>query len=96
MEIQSNGSLCFRVGKDVFIFEKTNYDKHCQKHEILKDKLFLQEIENTFISPDTITTQPNLNKNITIYYGVLKQIHHNKKSPLPDGTRAHLPGVRCQ
>jgi len=76
MEKQSNGSLCFRVKKDVFIFEKTNYDKHCQDHPILKDELFLQEIEKTLFSPDTITEQPKLKKNIKIYYGVLKQINN--------------------
>lgn len=77
MEIQSDGSLCF-IGENsrVFIFEKDNYDKHCQKHVILKDKSFLQEIEKTLFSPDTKTIQPKLDKNIEIYYGVLKQINN--------------------
>src|SRR5438105_2325626 len=77
MEKQKNGSLCFRAEKDVFIFEKSNYDNHCQKHENLKNDLFLKEIEKTLLYPDTITVQPKNNKNIHIYYGILKKINNN-------------------
>ena len=74
MEIQSTGSLCFhREGKPIFIFNKKSYDLHCSKHQLLKEKWFLEEVEKTLFYPDVITQ--GLQKKIRIYYKVIKS--HN-------------------
>ncbi|PJA84306.1 MAG: hypothetical protein CO145_01445 [Candidatus Nealsonbacteria bacterium CG_4_9_14_3_um_filter_37_13] len=76
METQSDGSFCFHEnGKPIFIFHKKNYDFHCSKHPLLKEKWFSDEVEKTLLYPDVITQ--GLLKKIRIYYKVIKS--HNAK-----------------